>query len=202
MKIAIDGPAGAGKTTIGKALAQRFELRFINTGAMYRAVAWALQHGFSPEKIQISLDEQGQIVVDGRTLGEAELYTRELDQLASEVACRPEVRRRLIELQQQIAQQGDVVMEGRDIGTVVMPDAEVKLFITASLEERAKRRVHERPDASYKQVLKELEERDERDRGFGRLVPAPEAIILCTDGKSPEESIAEAIHLIEQALRN
>ncbi len=202
MKIAIDGPAGAGKTTIGKALAQRFGLRFINTGAMYRAVAWALQHGFPLDDVQISLDEQGQIVVDGHTLSEAELYTRELDRLASEAARRPEVRRRLIELQRQIAQRGDVVMEGRDIGTVVMPDAEVKLFITASLEERAKRRVHERPDASYEQMLKELRERDERDRGFGRLVPAPDAIVLSTDGKAPEESIAEAIRLIEPALRN
>ena len=202
MKIAIDGPAGAGKTTIGKALAKRFGLRFINTGAMYRAAAWALQHGFSPEKIQISLDERGQIVVDGHTLGEAELYTRELDQLASEVARRLEVRRRLIELQRQIAQQGNVVMEGRDIGTVVMPDADVKLFITASLEERAKRRIRERPDASYEQMLKELKERDERDRGFGRLVPAPDAIVLNTDGKRPEESIAEAIRLVEQALRD
>ncbi len=203
LRIAIDGPAGAGKTTLGKALAERFGLRFVNTGLLYRAVAWALQKGYPLNTLQLTLDERGRPVVDGHALPEAELQTRELDRLSSEVARRPEVRARLVELQRSLARRGDggVVMEGRDIGTVVLPDADVKLFVTAAPEERARRRARERPGASFEQMLKELKERDERDRGFGRLVPAADAIVLDTTGKTPEETVEEAVRLVERALR-
>jgi cytidylate kinase len=201
MKIAIDGPAGAGKTTVGKALAKRFGLRFVNTGVMYRAVAWAFAQGLHLDEIILDFDENGRVLIDGHPVEESTLYTVELDRLASEVARRPEVRRRLIALQKRIAARGNVVMEGRDIGTVVMPDADIKLYIDASPEERARRRVRERPGISEAEMLREIRERDERDRGFGRLLPTPDSIVLRTDGKSPEETIAEAISQIENSRR-
>ncbi len=201
MKIALDGKAGAGKTTIGKALAKHFHCTFINTGLMYRAVAWALQQGSSLEEIKLHLVEEGRILVNAQHLEEDQLYQRKLDQLASQIARRKEVRAHLIALQRQWAKEDGVVMEGRDIGTVVLPDADVKLYVEASLEERARRRTLQRPGTSFEEILKGLRERDRRDQGFGRLLPAPDALILSTDGKTPEESIAEAIRLIEGSLQ-
>ncbi len=193
MIIAIDGPAGAGKTTIGKALARRFRCRFINTGAMYRAVAWALQHGFQLDEITLQLQE-GRVSINGRLLKD-ELYSSWLDQLASKIARRPEVRKKLIALQRELAREGNVVMEGRDIGTVVLPDADIKLYVDASVSERAHRRLRQRPGASFEEILNEVKDRDRRDQGFGRLSPAPDAVVLNTAGKTPEESIAEAIRV-------
>jgi len=201
MRIAIDGPAAAGKTTIGKALAEHFHLRFINTGTMYRAAAWAIKQGLKLDELKLSIDEQGRVLIEGRVLSDAELHNLEMDRLSSELARRPEVRMRLISLQRGLARRDNVVMEGRDIGTVVMPDADVKLYIDAPLEERARRRKLQRPNTPLSKLIDELRERDRRDRGFGRLSPAPEAIILKTAGKTPQESIAQAIELVEQALR-
>jgi cytidylate kinase len=200
MKIAIDGPAAAGKTTIGKALAEHFRLKFVNTGTMYRAAAWALKQGLKLEGLKLSVDKQGRVLIEGRILSDAELYNREIDHLASELARRPEVRAQLITLQREIARQGGVVMEGRDIGTVVMPDADIKLYIDAPLEERARRRQHQRPNTPLAELIAELKERDQRDRGFGRLTPTPDTIILKTAGKTPQESIAQAIGLVEETL--
>jgi cytidylate kinase len=199
MIIAIDGPAGAGKTTVGKALAKHFRCRFINTGAMYRAVAWAFQQGFTLEEITLQVDEEGRVIVNGELL-EEELYERKLDQLASEVSRRPEVRKQLISLQRELAHGSHVVMEGRDIGTIVLPDADVKLYIDADIGERAHRRLSERAGDSFEQILNELEERDRRDQGFGRLAPSADAIRLDTTGKTVEESFAAALQMVEKVL--
>lgn len=198
--IAIDGPAASGKTTIGKALAHHFKLRFINTGVMYRAVAWALKQGLKLEEIKLEVDDQSRVSVNGQMLGE-ELYQRELDRLASKCARNPKIRAKLIGLQRELARPGNVVMEGRDIGTVVLPDADIKIYVDAPVKERARRRALQRPDASFEEILRELLERDRRDRGFGRLSPAPEALRLKTGSKTLEESIAEAISLVEESLK-
>ncbi|OGF53188.1 MAG: cytidylate kinase [Candidatus Fraserbacteria bacterium RBG_16_55_9] len=200
MIIAIDGPAGAGKTTIGRALARYFRCKFINTGAMYRAVAWALQQGAQLEETELNVDEQGRLIVDGQVLHEDKLYRLELDEFASKIARRPEVRVKLIALQRELAKESNVVMEGRDIGTVVLPHADVKLYIDAPIRERARRRLHQRPRTSLEEILKELEDRDQRDQGFGRLSPAPDAVMLTTAGKTPEESIAQALQVVREAL--
>ena len=199
MIIALDGPAGAGKTTIGHALARHFRCKFINTGAMYRAVALALQRSFPLEEITLHVGEEGQVIVNGQSLGDA-LYERDLDQYASHIARRPEVRNKLIALQRELTHDSNVVMEGRDIGTVVLPDADVKLYVDAPILERARRRLHQRPGASLEEVLKELKDRDQRDQGFGRLSPAPDAVMLKTAGKTPEESTAQALQLVKEVL--
>lgn len=200
MIIAIDGPAGAGKTTIGRALARHFHCRFINTGAMYRAVAWALQRGLQLDELALHIDKQGRVIVNGQAVEEDKLYQLDLDELASNIARRLEVRAKLIALQRELARDGNVVMEGRDIGTVVLPDADVKLYIDAPTRERARRRLSQRLGASLEEILKELEDRDQRDQGFGRLSPAPDAVMLKTAGKTPEESIAQALQVVKEVL--
>lgn len=194
--VAIDGPAGSGKTTVGRRLAQALGFRFINTGAMYRAVAWGLARGLSLEEMEIDLQDE-RVLLNGEDITEA-LYTEEVDRRASVVARDPQIRRFLIERQRALAQGRDVVMEGRDIGRVVLPEAEVKLFLTASAEERARRRARER-GGSPQEHLQELRERDERDRGFGRLEPAPDAVIIDTEGLTVEEVVERALEAVRRA---
>lgn len=202
MKIAIDGPSGAGKTTVGKALAQHFGYKFINTGLMYRAVAWGLKQGLKLTEMQIDYEDD-KVFLNGRLLRQ-ELYSPEMDEDASKTSAIPEVRRLLIKKQRELAQAGNVVMEGRDIATVILPDAEVKIFLNASLKERTRRRLIERPDhkASFSQVLEKLKQRDERDRyGFGRLQVAKDAVIIETNNKSTTEVLEEAIKIVEETLK-
>lgn len=196
--IAIDGPAGSGKTTVGRRLARALGFRFINTGAMYRAVAWGLARGLPLEEMELELRDE-RVLLNGEEVTRA-LYTEELDQSASVVARDPRVREFLIERQRALAQGQDVVMEGRDIGTVVLPEAEVKLFLIASLKERARRRAHER-GGSPEEHLRELRERDERDRGFGRLEPAPDAVIIDTEGLTVEEVVERALEAVARVRR-
>ncbi|MCS6903085.1 MAG: (d)CMP kinase [Candidatus Bipolaricaulota bacterium] len=201
MQIAIDGPAGSGKTSVARALAQHFGCLFVNTGAMYRAVALALSQGRKLSEIQIEVRPDERILLNGQDVTE-QLYTPEIDELASQTATRPEVREFLITQQRALAQHRDVVMEGRDIGSVVLPDADVKLYLDASPEERARRRCHERPQQSYQEVLAQIRARDKRDgQGFGRLQIAPETIVIHTDHKSLNEVIALAISAVASALQ-
>nr|WP_245612742.1 (d)CMP kinase [Kosmotoga pacifica] len=204
MKIAIDGPAGSGKSTVAKLLAKRLGFEYVDTGAMYRAIAWkAFRSGYSPndrpgiskiiESTTFSL-KNNQLFMDGSPIGD-EIRTSEISMLSSAIAKIPEVRAFLTEEQRKLAANRDVVMEGRDIGTVVLPDAEYKFFIKASAEERAKRRLSQLKeigiDAEYETILKEIVARDINDssRDIAPLKPADDAIVIDTTDMPLEEVI-------------
>ncbi|MCD5415547.1 (d)CMP kinase [Candidatus Bipolaricaulota bacterium] len=199
--IAIDGPAASGKTSLAHALARRFGCLLVETGKMYRAVALGVERGFTLDQIEITADHNGHTMLNGEDVSSL-LQTPALDQASSKIATRPEVRERLVTLQQQIAAQRDVVMEGRDIGTVVLPHATVKLFLEASPQERAARRAGERDGAEFSAILTDIIARDLRDstRAIAPLNPAIDAIIIDTDQKSLVEVICEAIDLVEVRL--
>jgi len=184
MIVAIDGPAGAGKSTVARAAARALGFQYLDTGAMYRAAGLA----DDPVAADIRLDD-GRVLLDGRDVT-AEIRTPEASERASIVAARPEVRAAMVAKQRAIMATGDWVAEGRDIGTVVAPDAELKVFLTADPRERARRRAAELgldPDA----VLREQALRDERDRtrATSPLVPAPDAVELDTTGLTVDEVV-------------
>ena len=197
MKIAVDGVAGVGKSTIARLLAKRLGILYVNTRAMYRAVAWGQQRDLSLEDIHIQV--QGESVwVNGCDVTD-QLYNGAIDQLASQLATQPRVREKLIALQRQIARDQDVVMEGRDIGSVVLPDADLKLYLTASLAERARRRSRQRGEQEEAAVQEELSERDLRDgQGFGRTA-AQDAVWLDTEGMDVHAVVEEAIRHLKKS---
>lgn len=189
MVIAIDGPAGAGKSTVARAVAAALRFTYLDTGAMYRCVALAQLRGAEhPERAEIELGDR--VLLDGEDVT-AEIRTPEVSEQASQVAARPEVRRAMQERQRALLSDGDWVAEGRDIGTVVCPGAEVKVFLTADDEERARRRAAEL-GAEVATVLAEQRIRDERDRARADspLVPAGDAVELDTTGLSIDEVVA------------
>jgi len=191
MIVAIDGPAGAGKSTVARATARALGFRYLDTGAMYRAAGLAED----PVAADIRL-EDGRVLLDGRDVTD-EIRTPEASERASIVAARPEVRAAMVAKQRAMLASGDWVAEGRDIGTVVAPDAELKVFLTADPRERARRRAAELgldPDA----VLREQVLRDERDRtrAASPLVPAPDAIELDTTGLTIDEVVARIAELV------
>jgi cytidylate kinase len=212
LTIAIDGPAGAGKSTVARRLAALLNYTYIDTGAMYRAVAWAGLERALPledEAAQIALTEaititfvpdpggSQRILVDGTDVTTA-IRTPEVTRLSSPVSAIPGVRRVLVSQQQAMGAGGGVVMEGRDIGTVVFPDADVKIFLTASEEERARRRWAEittrGDEANVEDILKQQRERDARDssRADSPLVAAEDAITIMSDG-IPFDGVVERI---------
>jgi CMP/dCMP kinase len=200
MVIAIDGPAGAGKSTVARAVAERLGFTYLDTGAMYRAVGLAAdERGGEPaevaREIEISIGER--VLLDGRDVT-AEIRTPEASAGASRVAADPGVREALIAKQRAILEHGDWVAEGRDIGTVVAPDAAVKVFLTASAEERAKRRALDLGGADHAGVLRELRERDERDATADRTIlePAPDAIPVDTSGLTIDEVVEQIATLV------
>ena len=201
MKIAIDGPAAVGKTSVGRALANEFGCRFVETGKMYRAVALALDRGVPLDAIGIEVTDSERLLLNGEDVTDL-LHTPEYDQKSSQVATRPEVRARLVELQRKIATQSDVVMEGRDIGTVVLPNADVKLFLRAASEIRAKRRMKQRRADDYLGTLQQLNRRDDRDetRSVAPLKPARDATIIDTDRRTLIEVISAASNLVRERL--
>jgi len=201
VKIAIDGPAGSGKTSLGRALAEEFGCRFVSTGQMYRAVGMALRRGLALEEIELEVTEDERLIMNGEDVSD-QLHTPEIDQASSEVATIPEVRARLVAQQQRIAEGIDIVMEGRDIGTVVLPDADVKIFLAARPGERARRRALDRGEEKIDQTLREIISRDHRDtsREVGPLNAATDATIIDTDRKPLAEVISEAIHLVKERL--
>lgn len=189
MVIAIDGPAGAGKSTVARAVAAALGYTYLDTGAMYRSVALAELRGAEhPERAEILLGER--VLLDGDDVTEA-IRTPEVSERASQVAARPEVRRAMQERQRMLLADGDWVAEGRDIGTVVCPTAEVKVFLTADDTERARRRAAEL-GADVEAVLADQRVRDERDRGRADspLVPAGDAVELDTTGLTIDEVVA------------
>ena len=203
MKIAIDGPAASGKTSVGQALARQFNLRFVETGKMYRAVALAFDRGIKLSDIDIQVTRDERFLLNGQDVT-SQLHTQEMDQKSSQVATLPNVRERMVEMQRKIADQHDVVMEGRDIGTVVLPNADVKIFLDATARERARRRIEQRHCGDLDQVEQELMVRDKRDseRAVAPLKPATDATILHTDQKALEEVISEASNLVRDRLED
>jgi cytidylate kinase len=199
MLIAIDGPAGAGKSTVARAVADAIGFTYLDSGAMYRCVALAeLRGAADPAECEIALGER--ITLDGEDVTEA-IRTPQVSELASQVAARPEVRGQLVALQRAMIRSGDYVAEGRDIGTVVAPDAELKVFLTAAPEERARRRA-EQLGADVGDVLREQRERDERDstREYSPLQPAEDALRVDTTGLSVDE-VTQKIVRLAQAVR-
>jgi len=203
MKIAIDGPAASGKTSVGQALARQFNLRFVETGKMYRAVALAFDRGIKLSDIDIQVTRDERFLLNGQDVT-SQLHTQEMDQKSSQVATLPNVRERMVEMQRKIADQHGVVMEGRDIGTVVLPNADVKIFLDAPAHERARRRIEQRDCGDLDQVEQELMVRDKRDseRAVAPLKPATDATILHTDQKALEEVISEASNLVRGRLED
>ena len=194
MLIAIDGPAGAGKSTVARAVADAIGFQYLDSGAMYRCVALAELRGADPLACAIDLDD-GRVLLDGEDVTEA-IRTPPVTARASQVAARPEVRERLVALQRELIEAGDYVAEGRDIGTVVAPDAELKVFLTATPEERARRRA-EQTGGDPADVLREQLRRDERDatRAHSPLQPAPDALTVDTTGLDVDEVVARIADL-------
>ncbi|MDP2711370.1 MAG: (d)CMP kinase [Solirubrobacteraceae bacterium] len=200
MLIAIDGPAGAGKSTVARAVADALGFTYLDSGAMYRCVALGeLRGAEDPLAAQIDLGG-GRVTLDGEDVTEA-IRTPEVSERASQVAARPEVRGHLVALQRAMVRDGDYVAEGRDIGTVVAPDAELKVFLTASPEERARRRAAQL-GVEPEQVLREQAERDTRDatRAHSPLQPASDALRVDTTGLGIDEVVARIARLV-QAVR-
>lgn len=197
MIIAVDGPAAAGKGTIARALARHFGYHFLDTGSLYRMVALALIHsGHDP-------DDKAAAIAAAQTLNPAsfrdgDLRSEAVGAAASIVAVIPEVRAALLEMQRAFARrQPGAVLDGRDIGTVVCPEADVKLYVTASAEVRAKRRQLELGAPDYAAVLAEIKARDARDsaRATAPLLPAADAVVLDTSGMDADTAVAAAIRL-------
>jgi len=200
MLIAIDGPAGAGKSTVARAVADALGFTYLDSGAMYRCVALAELRGASdPKAGAIGLD--GRVTLNGEDVTEA-IRAPEVSARASQVAARPEVREALVAKQRELIAAGDYVAEGRDIGTVVAPDAGLKVFLTASPEERARRRAAELGvDAT--QVLADQAQRDERDqsREHSPLQAAADAIEVDTTGLTVDEVVQRIVELAGRAAR-
>jgi len=194
MLIAIDGPAGAGKSTVAKAVAAALRFTYLDTGAMYRAIALADLRG-TADPLTSAIDLGPPVTLDGEDV-DAAIRTPEVSARASQVAARPEVRAALVALQRALIAAGDYVAEGRDIGTVVAPDAELKIFLTASPGERARRRA-EQTGADPAVVLAEQNERDARDesREHSPLEAAPDAVAVDTTGLRIDEVVARIVEL-------
>ncbi len=215
--VAIDGPAGSGKSTVARKLARRLGYTYVDSGAMYRAVAYkVLSSGLQANK---DADEIGQVAgrlcfefrdvdgqphlfVDGEDVEEA-IRTPEVGNLSSPVSAIPQVREHLVAAQRQMAKDSGVVMEGRDIGTVVLPGADVKIFLTASVQERARRRQQQLQEKGiYRdlaEILQQQQQRDDRDssRDLSPLRQAEDATKIVTDGMSEDE----VVDLLEKIVR-
>ena len=217
--IAIDGPVASGKSSVGRAVAQRLHLRFLDTGVMYRAVTWlVLRRGISimdvsaVEKLTndctMAVDyggaESATIIIDGHGLSQ-ELAAIEVDRSVSAVAAVSGVRRALVRQQRAIGDDGSIVMVGRDIGSVVLPDADVKLYINASVEERARRRWRQQlendPSANYRAVLADTIRRDKLDtqRSDSPLLVADGAVLIDTDDMDFAETVCAVVSTVCRA---
>ena len=202
MIVAVDGPAGAGKSTVARAAADGLGFTYLDSGAMYRAVALAaLERGRPPAEVarDAAIELGDGVRLDGRDVTTA-IRAPEVSEAASRVAGDPEVRAALVERQRALMANGDWVAEGRDIGTVVAPDAAVKVFLTASPEERARRRAAEL-GADERAVLADQALRDERDRtrAHSPLRPAPGAVELDTTGLSVDQVVERIAELVSAA---
>jgi cytidylate kinase len=215
MIITLDGPAGAGKSSVARALAARLGFRFLDTGAMYRAVAWAAQQrqldwndsdglDLLTRELDIRVTEE-QVLLDGRDVTKI-IRTMEVTGVIHHVADNPNVRRQLVELQRQVAANGDFVTEGRDQGTIVFPNAECKIFLTASPAERARRRMgdlkNRGEELSMEEVLSRQNTRDQRDRSraVGALIAADDAIQFDTSNMELDEVVDQLEAIVRERL--
>ncbi|MCQ2404665.1 MAG: (d)CMP kinase [Clostridia bacterium] len=217
--IAIDGPSGAGKSTIAKRLAATLGFVYVDTGAMYRTVGLAtLRRGIKSEDtaaviaalsdIDVSIayvDGAQRVFLNGEDVSD-QIRTPEVSMAASTTSAIPEVRKFLFETQQKLARENNVIMDGRDIGTVVLPNAKVKIFLSASVEDRARRRYDELKekgmDVSFEDVLEDMKQRDYNDshRDVAPLKPADDAVPVDTTGNTLEESVALLESIVKERL--
>src|SRR5438046_2921405 len=206
MIVAIDGPAGAGKSTVARLLAERLGFRYLDTGAMYRALTWlAMREGLPlaeggslgelARRSQIAFDDEGRVFIAGTDVTSAIRQSR-IDRMVPVVARHRDVREVMRDRQRELAGKGDVVIEGRDIGTVVAPDADVKIYLQANPAIRARRRQAERPDIGADALATDLRARDESDRA--RMQPAADAELIDTT----ELEVDDVVTRIEGLIRS
>ena len=221
VSIAIDGPAGAGKSTIAKTVSRKLGFIYVDTGALYRTVSLKFSKaGATPEKID-NVDEilsnlsvniefkdgEQRMILDGVDVTD-KIRTPEVSMMASAVSAIPAVRAFLLETQRRLARENNVIMDGRDIGTVVLPDAEIKIFLTATPEARAQRRfdelIEKGMDVKYEDVLSDIIKRDHNDstRAVAPLKPAKDSIFVDTSGNTLEQSVKQLSEIIERELLN
>lgn len=211
--IAIDGPAGSGKSTIAEKLSELLDIFHLNSGALYRIIGLYLnQQGISPkdsEKVEAALQEinieikDNKYFLNGKDVTE-EIKTLEAGKLASAFSQNPSVRKKVNEIIKDVSKSIDIVVDGRDIGTVVLPHSDLKIFLTATLEERARRRWKELKakgeNVSYQEILNEIYERDNADskRSIAPLKPAKDALIIDTTNKSIQEVVEEILSILRR----
>lgn len=220
INIAIDGPGGAGKSTVARAVAKQLGFIYVDTGAIYRAIGLKFVRtgkSFTNENIisvlpgtELSLthiDGEQHIIIDGEDVSSL-IRTQEISSAASKVSAVPEVRAFLLDLQRDIARKNNVIMDGRDVGTVILPNAEVKIFLTANVEVRARRRHRElmakglETSDTFERVLKEVAERDKADseRATAPLKPAEDAVLVDTSDMDFEQSVQTVINIIRRKV--
>lgn len=218
ISIAIDGPSGAGKSTISRKAAEKFGFIYVDTGAIYRTIGLATKiRGVSLDdtaavvallptlEIELKYNDAGEqhMYLDGNDVSR-DMRLPEVSMLASKVSAIPEVREFLVDMQRGMAEKYDVIMDGRDIGTVILPNADLKIFLTADVRDRARRRYEELRakgmEKPFDEVLAEMEKRDEQDtqRAAAPLKAADDAVLLDTSGNTLEESIDEVCRLISE----
>ena len=221
ISIALDGPAGAGKSTMAKRVARQLNYVYVDTGAIYRTIGYHIAlYGIGPKdidgvtrliddvNIEIAYDEKGtqRMILNGSDVTD-ELRTPQMSDYASKISTMKVVRDYLLDVQRELARKHNVIMDGRDIGTVVLPRADVKIYLTASAEVRAKRRLDElvakgEKNLTFQKVLKDIEERDYRDmnRPVAPLKQARDAVLLDTSDKTIDESVAAILEIIEKRI--
>ena len=219
IKIALDGPSGAGKSTVAKAIAKRLSIVYVDTGALYRSIGLYIQRlGIDKtekekivdqlKNIKLSLEyKEGiqSVILNGENVSGL-IRTGEIAMYASAVSAIPEVRAFLLDTQRDIARKSSVIMDGRDIGTVILPDAEVKIFMIASAEARAKRRylelIEKGESCTYESVLADIVERDKNDstRAVAPAIPAPDAVFLDNSELDIEGTVNRAIEIISEKV--
>lgn len=218
--IAIDGPAGAGKSTIAKTAAKELGFIYVDTGALYRSVGLFVSNkgidktdkegiikALDEIDVKLSFNDKGEqiVILNGEDVSSL-IRTPEISMYASSVSAIPEVRTFLLDLQRNMAKTNNVIMDGRDIGTVILPDAQVKIFLSASPECRAKRRydelIEKGENVTFEEVLKDAIERDYNDshRATAPLKPADDAIMVDTTGETLEESVQKLISIMKEKL--
>jgi len=216
--VSLDGPASSGKSSVGAAAARRLHYRFCDTGLLYRALTWlALERGAEPDdgpqlvplaaEVMLTEDRDGRlthVLVDGRDVTR-EVHQARVDRHVSEVARQPDVREALRPRQREIAAPGRIIMAGRDIGTVILPDAGLKLYLEVSVEERARRRAHQRRVAegtpAYARLLAELRARDALDSGraVAPLRMPAGAVVIRSDGREFQQTVAAVVAAVRAA---